>query len=91
MQVYRYLGWKLRNERRIGSKGPASEREIEGRWKWSINNRLSLDCALTDAVKYGKHSLSKSTVRRTWTGVLRNEDRLPRDWFRESGVLVGVG
>jgi len=75
----------------IGGKNPASEREIKSRWCWTVNNRLALDCALTDTMKYGKKGLRKSVVRKTWTGVLRDEDRLPEEWFRESGVLVGVG
>lgn len=87
-----HLIWKLRNERVIGGKNPASTREIKNRWCKSINNRLAFDCALTDTKKYGNKSLRKSVVRGTWSKVLRDEDRLPRNWFRESsGVLVGVG
>jgi ribonuclease HI len=86
-----HLIWKLRNERVIGEKGPASTREIRNRWVKSINNRIALDCALIDATKYGKKSIRKSVVRKTWCKVLRDEDRLPNDWTRETGVLVGVG
>jgi ribonuclease HI len=86
-----HLIWKLRNERVIGEKGPASTREIHNRWIKSINNRIALDCALTDATKYGKKSIRKSVVRKTWCKVLCDEDRLPDDWTRETGVLVGVG
>ncbi|KAJ7504026.1 hypothetical protein B0H11DRAFT_1905910 [Mycena galericulata] len=75
----------------IGGKGPASEREIKNRWCKAINNRLALDCALTDKAKYEKKSINTSVVRKTWSKVLKDEDRLPRDWFREHGVLVGVG
>ena len=56
-----------------------------------MNNRLALDCMLTDTLKYGKNSIRKAVVCKTWTKVLRDEDRLPGDWFRESGILVGVG
>ncbi|KAK6995687.1 hypothetical protein R3P38DRAFT_2567137 [Favolaschia claudopus] len=87
-----YLIWKLRNERVIGAKGDASNREIENRWLNTINNRLSIDCLLTNTKKYGGKSIRKSLVLETWRKVLMNEDRLPRDWTRESGgVLVGVG
>ncbi|KAJ7610555.1 hypothetical protein DFH06DRAFT_1246080 [Mycena polygramma] len=86
-----HLIWKLRNERVIGNKGTASTREIHNRWCKSINNRLALDCALTNKAKYGKKSLRKDIVRKTWCKILRNEDRLPEDWTRETEVLVGVG
>jgi ribonuclease HI len=81
-----HLIWKLRNER-----VPASKREIKNRWFKSINNRIALDCALTDAAKYGKKSIGRSVVRKTWCKVLCDEDRLSDDWTRETRILVGVG
>ncbi|KAK6971868.1 hypothetical protein R3P38DRAFT_2475830, partial [Favolaschia claudopus] len=75
-----YLIWKLRNERVIGAKGNASDREIKNRWLNTINNRLSIDCLLTNIKKYGSKSIRKSIVLKTWEKVLMNEDRLPRDW-----------
>ncbi|KAJ7854875.1 hypothetical protein B0H13DRAFT_1642170 [Mycena leptocephala] len=51
----------------------------------------NIDCLLINKVKYGKKALKKSLVLRTWAKVLGDEDRLPADWTRETGVLVGIG
>jgi hypothetical protein len=85
------LIWRLRCERVIRMKDPASQREIHNRWLRAINNRLGLDCAMTNGVKYGKKAIKKSVVLKTWRKVLNNEDRLPKDWTWETGVLVGIG
>ncbi|KAJ7758994.1 hypothetical protein DFH07DRAFT_940193 [Mycena maculata] len=68
-----------------------SEREIRNRWLRIVNNRIALDCALTESAKYGHRSLKKSIVCKTWSKVLLDEDRLPDDWMRETRVLVGIG
>jgi ribonuclease HI len=86
-----YLIWKLRNERVIQERDGASDREIYNRWKKTINNRLEIDCLLTDGRKWGKKSLNKSLVLTTWKGTLMNEDRHPEDFTGVTGVLVGVG
>jgi ribonuclease HI len=80
-----HLIWKLRNERVIGGKGPASTKEIKNRWCKTVNNRLAFDCALTDVKKYGKNSIKKSVVCKTWCKALRDEDRLPEDWTSQTG------
>ncbi|KAJ7164576.1 hypothetical protein C8R43DRAFT_1086077 [Mycena crocata] len=86
-----FLVWKLRNERVIQEKDPASLREIHNRWLKTINNRLQLDCVMTNVRKYGKKSLKKKVGEDTWKKTLKNEDRLPKNWTWETGVLVGVG
>ncbi|KAJ7023367.1 hypothetical protein C8F04DRAFT_970219, partial [Mycena alexandri] len=86
-----YLVWRLRNERVIQGKPPASQDEIHNRWLRAMNIRLRLDCALTNAEKYGKQAISKDLVRKTWVKVLKNEVNLPKDWMRETEVLVGIG
>ncbi|KAJ7046841.1 hypothetical protein C8F04DRAFT_937485 [Mycena alexandri] len=86
-----YLVWRLRNERVIQEKPPASLDEIHNRWLRTMNIRLKLDCALTNAVKYGTRALKKSLVLKTWVKVLKNEVNLPKDWTREAEVLVGIG
>ncbi|KAK6972175.1 hypothetical protein R3P38DRAFT_2812565 [Favolaschia claudopus] len=86
-----HLIWRLRNEHVINAKDPASNREITNRWCKTINNRLGMDCAMTNAVKYGSKAIDKRLVLSTWKNVLKNEDRLPKDWTWETGVLVGVG
>ncbi|KAJ7711868.1 hypothetical protein DFH07DRAFT_763428 [Mycena maculata] len=86
-----FLIWCLRNTRVINNKDEPSEREIKNRWLRIVNNRIALDCALTDSAKYGHRGLQKSVVCKTWSKVLLDEDRLPEDWMRETGVLVGIG
>ena len=86
-----HLIWRLRCERVIQQKPPASLREIQNRWLRSINNRLGIDCALVNEKKYGKKAVKKSLVLKTWSKVLQNENILPTDWTREVGVLVGIG
>jgi len=80
-----HLIWRLRNERVIQKKEEASQREIYNRWCKTINNRLGLDCTLTNAAKYGKRAIKKSVVLRTWSKVLKNEENLPKDWTWETG------
>ncbi|KAJ6499692.1 hypothetical protein C8R47DRAFT_1258963, partial [Mycena vitilis] len=86
-----YLIWKVRNERVIQDKEPASINEIQNRWLKTMNNRLGLDCALTNEQKWGKKALNKTIVLETWQKVLKNEENLPKDWTWETGVLVGIG
>ncbi|KAJ7624017.1 hypothetical protein B0H17DRAFT_1288729 [Mycena rosella] len=85
-----HLIWRIRNERVIQEKGTASEREVQNRWCKAIDNRLSLDCVLTNSMHYGKKSIKKVLVEKTWCRVLKDEDTLPKDWIRGTGVLVDI-
>ncbi|KAJ7872983.1 hypothetical protein B0H13DRAFT_1633645 [Mycena leptocephala] len=85
-----HLIWRLKSERVINGKDPPTESEIRNRWAHTLNMRITVDCLLTNKAKYGKKALKKSLVLRTWANVLRDEDRLPPDWTRETGVLVGI-
>ncbi|KAJ7477749.1 hypothetical protein B0H11DRAFT_1726286, partial [Mycena galericulata] len=50
-----HLIWRLRNERRIQGRDPASVREIQLRWARQINMRLALDCRqMTNKRRYEK-------------------------------------
>jgi ribonuclease HI len=86
-----HLIWKIRNERVIGGEGPAPLAKIVNRWLKTVNNRLAIDCAMTNTKKYGKKSLKSSLVKKTWKKTLRNERTLAKDWPSTVGVLVGVG
>jgi ribonuclease HI len=86
-----HLIWKLRNERVIGGDGPAPLAKIVNRWLKTINNRLAIDCAMTNTKKYGRKALKSSLVKKTWKKTLRNERTLVKDWPSTVGVLVGVG
>ncbi|KAE9392449.1 hypothetical protein BT96DRAFT_1057036 [Gymnopus androsaceus JB14] len=84
-----HLIWKLRCNRVINGKADFLETEIENRWWRTIQSRLKLDCLLTSN-KFGKGSLSKRLVEKTWEEVLAGKDNLPDCWIREDGVLVGI-
>ncbi|KAJ7695903.1 hypothetical protein B0H17DRAFT_1131106 [Mycena rosella] len=86
-----FLVWRLRNERVINKEPPASARAIHNRWLKLINNRLRLDRAVTNEHKYRKKTVKKNLVLKMWCKVLKNEDDLPKDWTRETEVLVGIG
>ncbi|KAH9915666.1 ribonuclease H-like domain-containing protein [Fomitopsis serialis] len=78
-----YLIWKLRNERVIVSDTnprptPATSEEIESRWTKALNERLAIDCLMTNTKKYQKKAIKYSVVKRTWTGILKDESSLPR-------------
>jgi ribonuclease HI len=86
-----HLIWRTRNERVIQQSGPAPLAKIQNRWLKIINNRLALDCAMTDKFKYAKKALKISLVKRTWKKTLKDERTLAKDWPKTVGVLVGVG
>ena len=69
----------------------ATVSEIYNRWTHALNVRINIDCLRINKAKYGAKALKKSLVLKTWTGILRDEDRLPADWTREARVLVGIG
>ncbi|KAK7689737.1 hypothetical protein QCA50_006376 [Cerrena zonata] len=90
-----YFIWKLRNECRIkhGSDPEFThpDTEIENRWYNTIDTCLSMDRAMVNPAKFGKLAIDPNLVLKTWNGVLHNEDRLPDNWIRTPGVLVGRG
>ncbi|KAJ7699538.1 hypothetical protein B0H17DRAFT_884349, partial [Mycena rosella] len=60
----------LKCERGIQEKDPASNQETKNRWLKLMNNRLELDCLATNEVKYGRKSIEKGLVKKTWRKVL---------------------
>jgi ribonuclease HI len=86
-----HLIWKLRNERKIQHTGPHALEKIRNRWLKTINNRLAVDCAMTDGLKYGRKALKMPLVKNTWKKTLKDEQTLAKDWPKKVGVLVGVG
>ncbi|KAJ7432750.1 hypothetical protein B0H11DRAFT_1759784, partial [Mycena galericulata] len=92
-----HLIWLTRNERVIQQSGPAASAKIQNRWIKTINNRLKMDCAMTDEFKWGKKALKVSLVKGTWKKTLKGERTLPNVWPKTGvnetgdGVLVGVG
>jgi len=54
-----------------------------------LNDHLGMDCQMTQW-RYETRALPKGLVLKTWEGVLKDEETLPKDWTVESGVLVGI-
>lgn len=48
------------------------------------------DRLLTDSMRYGKRATKIDLVLKTWSGLLKDEDNLPDNWIRQTGVLVGM-
>jgi len=90
-----YLIWLLRCEWCIQKQCDPSNQhttnEIRERWLAIINNHLQMDCTLTNKRRYGKRALPALTVHKTWHGTILDEQSLPDDWHRNTGVLVGIG
>jgi hypothetical protein len=86
-----HLVWHLRNEHVIQGGGSKSLNEIRNRLLKTINNRLDIDCAMMNALKYGKKAIKVSLVKATWRKTLKGERTLAKDWPKRVGVLVGVG
>ncbi|KAJ7172888.1 hypothetical protein C8R43DRAFT_821436, partial [Mycena crocata] len=84
--------WKMRCDRVIKFDGEAfSALEVHNRWVSRMNEKLSIDRALTNKVKFGKqYSVSPQLVLDTWRGFLYEEDKLPERWLGAPEVLVGV-
>jgi hypothetical protein len=85
------LIWRLRCRRVIEDDNePLTDQAIEDTWYKMINDRLRLDCELTNKRKYGNKAIKRRAVAETWADILQDGDQLPRDWMRASGVLVGI-
>ncbi|KAJ7438920.1 hypothetical protein B0H11DRAFT_1752293 [Mycena galericulata] len=84
------LIWTLRNDRVLGTSGPATDNEIHNRWVSMINSTLKRDKLLTNRARFGSLAIKKQLVLNTWSGTLLDEDSLPDDWIKSKGVLVGI-
>ena len=87
-----HLIWRIRCERileRSDREQWHSTEEIQNRWLYAINKRLTLDQAMTNK-KYETKAISAQTVLSTWSGTLHDELSLPDDWINLPGVLVGI-
>ncbi|KLO08571.1 hypothetical protein SCHPADRAFT_835141 [Schizopora paradoxa] len=85
------LIWRLRCERVIEKENKNfSRQEIFSRWKSMINGRLHTERLATNT-KFGRCALPPLRVKKTWEGLLENEDELPDDWSGAGEVLVGIG
>ena len=95
MAVSFKLAWNLSRKHKIEHEEDPSRilpREtVEKIWLRAINERLKLDCQMTNRAKYGRKALRQELVEKTWERVLDNQLDLPENWSRNTGVLVGIG
>ena len=88
-----HLIWVLRCERRIkGGDDPGNyhtEAAMSRRWHRRMNERMQIDCLLTNAFLYEGRALKTRTVYNTWEKCSTNTEDLHREWCRHPGVLVG--
>jgi hypothetical protein len=88
-----HLIWKLRCNRVVGTNNTPeqwpTQQEIKNKWLSAINKRLAFDQAMTSS-RYGRKALQSNIVLETWSGTLHQEESLPDNWLRSSGVLVGI-
>ncbi|KAJ3796747.1 hypothetical protein GGU11DRAFT_649399, partial [Lentinula aff. detonsa] len=71
-----HLIWTTRCQRVITNEGRhPSKSELQNKWTKMINDRLKLDCRLTN-LKLGTKAIPKKLVLRTWKGTLTNEEEL---------------
>ena len=89
-----HLIWVLRCERRIANednpRNNHAERAAESRWHKKINERMQIDCLLTNKYLYENKALKTKKVYETWAKCSTNRNRLHREWCKRPGVLVGT-
>ncbi|KAJ7360951.1 hypothetical protein DFH08DRAFT_641681, partial [Mycena albidolilacea] len=59
--------------------------KIRNRWLKTISNRLAVDYAMTDGLKYGRKALKMPLVKNTWKKTLKDEQTLAKDWPKKVG------
>jgi len=88
-----HLIWVLRCERRIANEDSPfnhhAEETVKNRWYKKINERMQIDCLLTNEFLYERKALKTRKVYDTWAKCSTNNEDLHRDWCRHPGVLVG--
>jgi hypothetical protein len=89
-----HLTWTLRCARRIDNKDDPdkypTEDEVKSKLAAALNKRLQIDMILTNVYKFEKNALSTKVVLSTWKGALLDENKLPENWLKADGVLVGI-
>ena len=88
-----HLIWVLRCERRIANddnpRNYHTEEAVGSRWYKKINERMQLDCLLTNSFLYEKKALKTKKVYDTWAKCSTSAEKLHREWCGNPGVLVG--
>jgi len=78
MSELAHLIWVLRCERRIRNEDECDhpEREVRNRWYKRINDRMQMDCLLTNEYLFEKKALKTKLVHGTWVKCSTNETDL---------------
>ena len=88
-----HLIWVLRCERRIENEDEPSKHHtanaVRNRWYKKINERMQIDCLLTNTYLYERKALNPRKVHKTWEQCTTSTEALHREWCRHPGVLVG--
>ena len=89
-----HLIWVLRCERRIGGGDNPwachTEQAVMNKWYRKINERLQVDCLLTNSFLYERRALDTKKVYYTWAKCSTNTEDTHREWCRNPGFLVGM-
>lgn len=88
-----HLIWVLRCKRRIANGDNPfdyhTEEAVKNRWYKKMNERMQIDCLLTNKYLYENRALKTRVVYNTWAKCSTNKEDLHREWCKEPGVLVG--
>ena len=89
-----HLIWVLRCERRITNEDNPNDHHtaevVRRRWYNKINERMQIDCLLTNKYLYEQKALKAEKVHRTWAKCSTNTTDLHSEWCRQPGFLVGT-
>ena len=88
-----HLIWVLRCERRITNEDNHqychTEETVANHWYRKMNERMQIDCLLTNKYLYENKALKTEKVFNTWANCSTNNDDLHREWCKNPGFLVG--
>lgn len=85
--------WVLWCERRVTNGDDPEyqhpESAIRNRWYRRINERMQVDCLLTNTLLYNRKALGTKKVYTTWANCSTSTETFHRKWCRLPGFLVG--
>jgi ribonuclease HI len=88
-----HLIWVLRCERRITNgdnpQNLHTEEAVRNRWHRKINERMQIDCLLTNKFLYENKALKTKKVYDTWAKCSTSTEELHSEWCKRPGFLVG--
>jgi hypothetical protein len=89
-----HLIWVLRCERRIANgdnpQNYHTEEAVKNRWYKKINERMQIDCLLTNTFLYDRKAQKTKKVYNTWAKCSTSTEELHSEWCKKPGVLVGM-